>query len=165
MISSFHDECILLKKKKIVTHLWEGVKTNNNLRSMFFTLCLFLEGLLMTLILLEAKAPRWIPLPRLILTMTSTRFRFSSASLICKCFETQCPIIFSSFESSVCHSMTPFCEVFSPVICTLILGGSGLVDKHVVALVVFQEAPESKVEGGGHKNLSSVNKVILFYTK
>src|SRR6478736_2209280 len=108
-----------------------------------------------------------MPFPRLILTSTSTRFLFSSASLICSCLDTQVPVtptvspgIIELASITVLlllrHSITPFWLVFSPDIWTTRLGGRGLVENEVAGLFVCHDAPESTVDGGGHKNLFSV---------
>lgn len=127
---------------------------------MFLTLWRFLLGLLITLIPLLASVPRETPLANCILTKTSTRLRFSSASLICKCFETHLPTAASSV-----HSKTPVCLLVccSPEIWMVKLGGAlsalpvdvGGDDDALSAAswVVHQEVPDKIVVGGGHKNL------------
>jgi hypothetical protein len=62
-----------------------------HLQSTFFTLCLFLLGLLITLMALLESVPSIRPFASWTLTRHSTRLRFSSASLMNRRFRTHLP--------------------------------------------------------------------------
>jgi len=137
-----------------------------NLHSIFLTLCLFLLGLLITLIGLLAKQPKLCPHGFWILTLTSTRFLFSSVSLIYKCFDTHLPLMAiseqdvgsSEVPDGLIHSNMPawwFCSLDMP---TVILGGlrDDVPESEVGGDWDHQLEPRMIVVGGGHKNLFSV---------
>lgn len=127
-------------------------------RSIFLTLCLFLDGLLITLIGFEWKVPMGVPWPDRISTWTWAFLRFSSAPLTCNCLDTQLPIRLLSWFAkrtaedwsnrfpSLYQSIVPWWLSFSPEIWIVRLGG--------YCFAVHQwPVPERIVEGGGHKNL------------
>ena len=136
-------------------------------RSRFLALCLFLLGLLITLIERLGN----IPITRsgsssdagaMILTRASTFFFFSSTSEIKSCLPTQRPIyvvpVGASFASNVLpfeliHSMLPSCGVGSPEIETTTLGGQNLGSSFRRTTSDHQEFPIMMAVGGGQRNL------------
>ena len=144
-----------------------AMEPEDHVHSKFFALCLFLLGLLITLMGLLGKRPITLPSSSptdgaVTLTRASTFFRFSSASEMKSCFPTHRPTKVVPFGGSVesngfpdapAHSTELSGGVGSPEMETTTRGGARVGSSPFLRTSDHHEFPTITAVGGGHKNL------------
>ena len=152
---------------RLALEVIKGIK--DHIRSKFFALCLFLLGLLITLMDLLGKRPINLPSSSptdgaVTLTRASTFLRFSSASEMKSCFPTHRPtkvvplggsVASNGFPDAPAHSTELSGGVGSPEMETTTRGGASVGSSPFLRTSDHHEFPTITAVGGGQRNLKS----------